>query len=123
MHERTLLGREGEALIAHHLEAQGFKIIEQNYNQRMGEIDLIAQAKDLLIFVEVKVRATEFGDLTAIVNYTKQKRMIAAAKHYMAKHRIDEDVVCRFDVALVQGIENPQITYIENAFCEDAWQR
>lgn len=121
MHERTLLGREGEALVAKYLEDQGLQILVRNYSQRSGEIDLIASGKQLLIFVEVKFRASAYGDLTAIVNHTKQKKMISAAKHYMAKHKIDDDTVCRFDVALVQGIENPQITYIPNAFTEGGW--
>jgi|SRR5579872_5981825 len=118
MHERTLLGRKGEALVADYLEERGLRVIERNYNQRFGEIDLIASRNELLIFVEVKVRASTYGDPTEIVNHTKQERMIAAAKHYLIKHTIDEDTVCRFDVAIVEGIENPRITYIENAFTQ-----
>jgi putative endonuclease len=59
---RARLGAQGEAIAAAHLEAQGLHITDRNYRSRYGEIDLVAEEGDTLVFVEVKARrATAYG--------------------------------------------------------------
>jgi len=111
-------GIQGEDLIATELEQQGMHIVKRNYRKQFGEIDLIAQCNDLLIFVEVKLRYSARIDLAELINSTKQQRIIMTAKAFCAQYDQLEKI-CRFDVALIDystGV--PDITYIPNAFTE-----
>jgi putative endonuclease len=110
-------GSQGEQLVARKLEAQGFTIVEQNYRQRYGEIDLIASKASLLVFVEVKARKSALFDPTTLVTPTKQEKIIAVAQAYLVARRLDEHA-CRFDIAVVTATQpNPHIVYIADAFC------
>jgi len=117
--ERRKCGNEGEKFVAQALEKQGFTIEQRNYQWRMGEIDLIARKKQLLVFVEVKTRTKKYADfdLSMVITPSKQHKIIATAQHYLALHDL-QDVGARFDVALIepdtQG--NPHLTYIPDAF-------
>ncbi len=119
MNIRQKIGDLGENLTAQHLEKQGFKIIDRNYRRRFGEIDLIATKKDVLVFVEVKMRRNPLFDPTEVITRSKQKKLIMTAKDYLARHD-HTDKGCRFDVAIVtqQGDSEPEISYIEDAFRE-----
>ena len=97
MDARTL-GAYGESLAAAYYRKQGFEIITANYRTRMGEVDLIVSNGKLLIFVEVKARSR--GALApgrCAVTKSKQRRVIAAAKAYLASHP-EWDCAMRFDV-------------------------
>lgn len=111
-----ILGDAGEDLVAQQLQQKGFTILARNYAKRYGEIDIIAQKKDVLAFVEVKFRTKRFADPTEVITPSKQRKIIKVAKHYLCAHTI-EDKVCRFDVALIEK-ETHSIAYIENAFTE-----
>lgn len=111
-----LLGLQGETKITDYLKKDGFIILKRNYRVREGEIDIIARKKELLVFVEVKTRTTQTYALSEVITRSKQKKIIFTAKHFLATHHF-VDVVCRFDVALVEG-PNLQIEYIPNAFSE-----
>lgn len=110
-------GNAGEQAVAAHLEKQGFTILECNYTQSFGEIDLIARKDDVLSFVEVKTRRNPLFDMAELISYPKQKRIIQTALTYCAVNRID-NMVYRFDVAMVIQTGNNQydISIIENAF-------
>lgn len=110
-------GDKGELLVARYLEQGGFTIVARNYVHPRGEVDLIAERGQLVIFVEVKARTHSFFDLTEVINQSKQRRIIAAAKSYIIEHTI-YDKVCRFDVALIENLESGMISYIPNAFME-----
>lgn len=114
-------GIAGEMVVINHLIANGFIIRAHNYMQRCGEIDIIAQKGDLLSFIEVKMRTNPLFDMSSLIPYSKQKKIITTAKLYCAQQNII-DLVCRFDVALVRkDHENKDaITIIENAFTESA---
>ena len=116
MDARTL-GAYGESLAAAYYRKQGFEIITANYRTRMGEVDLIVSNGKLLIFVEVKARSR--GALApgrCAVTKSKQRRVIAAAKAYLASHP-KWDCAMRFDVYEVTqcGMDYEEIC-IENAF-------
>lgn len=91
-------GRRGEALAANALEAKGYTIVERNWRCPAGEIDVIAQQGDTLVFVEVKTRQGDrFGAPEEAVDDVKQERLLAAALAYLAESDAG-DVAWRIDV-------------------------
>lgn len=118
-----LIGRWGEAQAADYLRKKGYKITASGYRTRFGEIDLIAEDRKNLVFVEVKTRKNnKFAEARDYVGYTKQGRLIETAKMYLAQYETKKQP--RFDVIEVyapDGAEtvSPRINHIENAFTED----
>lgn len=109
-------GEPAENLAAAFLERAGLKIIERNYRCRFGEIDLVAASGAIVVFVEVRARASEaFGGAAASITAAKRRRLLATARHYLARHRAD--CACRFDVVLVRGGEH-RIEWVSDAFGE-----
>lgn len=109
-------GEAAEALAADFLRAQGLTITERNYRCRFGEIDLVAHDGATLVFIEVRQRRTEnFGGARESITAAKRKRLITAARHYLARRR--RAPPCRFDAVFIRG-EPPQIEWIRNAFGE-----
>ena len=74
MDKRAKLGKKGEDIVAKKLKSEGFSILHRNYRKRFGEIDIIAVKKDLLIFVEVKMRKNPLFDLSYLIVPSKQKK-------------------------------------------------
>ncbi|MCK5632360.1 YraN family protein [bacterium] len=114
MDSRKKFGNEGEAITAAHLEKKGFTILHRNYQKLYGEIDLIAQKKDLLVFVEVKRRKHAYFDMNQLITVSKQKKIIMVANEYITRYAHDQKI-CRFDVALIEG---ETFTYLPNAFTQ-----
>ena len=109
-------GAAAEDLAAVYLEGQGLRIIERNYRCRFGEIDLVARSGAVLVFVEVRARKSEaFGGAAGSITAAKRRRLVAAARHYLAVHRRDR--ACRFDVILVRGASQ-RIEWLTDAFGE-----
>lgn len=111
------VGKIGEDLAANFLEKNGYSILERNYRFGHGELDIIAEKNNMLIFIEVKTKKHgDFGDPIYWVTRGKQQQMGRIARGYLYERNIaDRD--CRFDVVLVtweQGLWN--IRHIENAF-------
>lgn len=118
---KRIFGDQAEAFVAQELCKQGFTICKQNYQKLYGEIDIIAQKDDLLIFVEVKVRQHEYGSMHDLVTNSKQKKIGLVAREYISRNRI-VDKICRFDIALVQmNGDQPLLTYIPHAFMIDEY--
>ena len=114
---RKDLGRYGEQLVINYLQDRGFVILAKNYQQRFGEIDIIAQKSELVVFVEVKLRNNIYFNNSEIINRAKKNKIIKTAKYFVATRSI-VDKVLRFDVAIVEKyFEEFSINYIENAFC------
>jgi len=108
------LGTEKEALAAEYLKQQGYFILERNYRNRFGEIDIIAVDGDYLCFVEIKYRSSrEFGYPGAAVDSRKQRKIAQVANYYLMKSNIGLYVDCRFDVVSICGDE---ISLVKNAF-------
>jgi putative endonuclease len=107
----------GEEAAAELLRSGGYRIVARNHRCRLGEIDLVAEKGDVLVFVEVRTRATAaFGGPEETVNVRKQRRVIAAARDYLAQRR-GPARAARFDViAVVDGPLGPTLTHFENAF-------
>jgi putative endonuclease len=102
-------GDAGEALALAHLQREGLTLVQRNYRvaagprARGGEIDLILRERDgTLVFVEVRTRAPgSCGGAAASVTSTKRKRLVLAARHYLA--RLGSPPACRFDVVAIDG--------------------
>lgn len=105
--------------MAQYLQKNGYTIITQNYRKRFGEIDIIAKKNDTLAFVEVKWRNNPLIDSAELIGPSKQKKIISIAKEFLSKHTHLE-VICRFDVALIEQRTNKSINlqYIPNAFTD-----
>ncbi len=109
-------GEAAESLAASFLCEQGLVISERNYRCRFGEIDLIAREGVTLVFVEVRQRRSDsFGGAAESITAAKRSRLVAAARHYLARRRSVPP--CRFDAVLIRG-EPPRIEWIRNAFGE-----
>ena len=99
MNDKTkTLGRQGEDAAAEFLRSSGLRILARNFRTRYGEIDIIAEEGDTLVFVEVKARTSDkFGRGGASVGAAKQKKIINTAALYLQQKNIT-DKSCRFDV-------------------------
>lgn len=107
-------GTDYEREAACFLEKQGYRILEQNYWCRGGEIDLIAEKDGYLVFVEVKYRKAEtYGSPFDAVDVKKQRRILYAARRYLAWKGYPEDTPCRFDVV---GIDGAHMEVLADAF-------
>jgi putative endonuclease len=115
--ERQRMGKSGEDLAVAELERRGYAILARRYRTDRGEIDIVAQDGDTLVFVEVKARATaEFGTAAEAVTRRKQLQVIAMARAYCMFERV-EDVPCRFDVVAVDGVgDGAVVTVFPGAF-------
>ena len=99
---RQGLGRTGERLAAHTLEHQGYRILEHNFRCLHGEIDLVAEDGQDLVFVEVKTRrGTAFGRPEEAVTPRKQRKILEIATYYLGLHSC-ADRTWRIDVVAVQ---------------------
>jgi putative endonuclease len=116
---RRLFGQEGESAAEQYLKNKGYRIVTRNLRSSVGELDLIAEDGQVLVFVEVKARRTDaFGGAIHAVHQRKQDKLIRLAAQYLARHHL-KNRLCRFDVVLLQGGANTgtaQIEHIENAF-------
>ena len=111
------LGALGEEAAADLLRSGGYRIVARNHRCPRGEVDLIAERGELLVFVEVRTRATAaFGRPEETVSAAKQRRVVAAARDYLARRRGPQRGV-RFDVvAVIDGARGPTLQHFENAF-------
>jgi putative endonuclease len=111
------LGRKGEDLAASHLSDKGWDILERNYRTRLGEIDLICQDRNTVVFVEVKTRMSAgFARPVESVTHKKQAKLRRLIEEYLVSHRLESSDV-RFDVlGVTLGSERPEFEHIVGAF-------
>jgi putative endonuclease len=113
----TTRGREAENLAARYLQKQGLRVVDRNFRIRGGEIDLICRDGRVLVFVEVRLRQrADFGGAGASITATKRRRLILAARFYLARHG---DCECRFDCVLLADLDENKLTWIRHAFSAD----
>lgn len=107
-------GKEYEDRAAQYLEANGVTILERNYRNRKGEIDLIGRDDTYLIFIEVKYRKdNQKGEPAEAVNFTKQRNICRVADYYRMTHGIGEFEAIRYDVVSCCG---EKVYWYQNAF-------
>jgi putative endonuclease len=104
-------GQEAEKRAACFLESQGVQIIDRNYRVKMGEIDIVAIERDILIFVEVRWRKNNlFGGAIESIDKRKLKRLQLAAACYIHDHPCL--LPCRFDVLCQDGNRNTEWLWV-----------
>ncbi len=109
------IGDAAEEAAARHLTAAGCHILARNARYRDGEVDLIARERDVLVFVEVRMRGSlRFGGAAISVDSFKRKRIARAAQHWLFANYGERWPACRFDVVTVDG--NGTIEWIRDAF-------
>ena len=119
--EKEKPGLWGEIYAARFMRENGYEIITANYRCRLGEIDLIAEDRDFLVFVEVKLRkSADFAEAREFVDRKKQERLKQTALLYLAQHESAAKQP-RFDVIEIyapQGTatKRPAIYHLEDAF-------
>ena len=106
-----------EAIAVEHLKKHGYRILEQNYRTKLGEIDIIAKDKGAIVFIEVKARKSyRFGNAKWAVTPKKQRKISMVALYYLKATKL-RDVKARFDVVAIHPIQGDQsIEIIKNAF-------
>lgn len=116
---RAQTGAAGERLAARQYRRAGYRVLASNFRTRQGEIDLIVQRGETLVFVEVKTRAQDaIASPAEFVTAQKQRRLILAAQGYLRAHPDWAECQMRFDVVevTVPRTGKPLIHCIENAF-------
>jgi putative endonuclease len=97
MTDHIKTGSKGEKLATEFLENNGYKILEKNWRSGRYEIDIIAEEKNILVFIEVKTRTTDYyGYPEESVNKTKQDHILQAAEDYVILNNINREI--RFDI-------------------------
>lgn len=120
MTKEKLLGAFGEAAAAEFLRKKRYRILGMNYRCTQGELDVIAQERDTVVFVEVKLRHEGgFAPAAEYVTPKKQQKLRLAAEAWLAENEL-EDVPCRFDVIEIylarDGGKVKAISQMEDAF-------
>jgi putative endonuclease len=97
---RKELGARGEQLAAEHLQQNGFRIVARNWRCRSGELDLIAENEEVLLFVEVRSRTNTgtFGTAQESIDVRKMRQVRETAQVYLHMKQREEGVPVRFDV-------------------------
>lgn len=119
MDKRIQLGRLGEQAALSYLVTQGYRILEQNWRCRAGELDLIAEIGTTLVFIEVRTRSSySFGTPFESVDYRKQQKVRKLAQIYLNYGSTLADQDLRFDVISVQldASGRPAIDHLSGAF-------
>jgi putative endonuclease len=113
-------GCQAEQQASHYLRQQGLCQLAGNYRCRCGEIDLIMEHGEVVVFVEVRYRRnTRHGSGAESITRHKQRKLIRAAQHYLQRHPDQAQRPCRFDVISLCGESNSPV-WIQDAFQADA---
>lgn len=115
---RKQLGNDSEDFALQYLLERGYRLMQRNFQCKSGEIDLIMQKEDILVFVEVRSRSNEqYGMPAETVNRKKQDKIRKTANYYLYRNRFLEKYYCRFDViSIVWKDGTAQIEWIPDAF-------
>jgi putative endonuclease len=120
MNNKTL-GKIGEDIAVKFLRRNGYGILHRNWRCVLGEIDIVAQEKDFLVFVEIKTRSSvDFGPGYLSVNSRKQQKLIKLGQVYLKRYGIG-DKPCRIDVVSIDMDNNTKginVELIKDAFWE-----
>ena len=116
MSQSQTLGKTGEERVAEFLQKEGYKIRHMNWVSGKKELDIVAENKDYIVFVEVKTRTEGFlEDLKDVVSKEKQRSIIYAADAYIHRYDISKD--SRFDIiTVIAKRQTFEIEHIEGAF-------
>ncbi|MEO5628180.1 MAG: YraN family protein [Thermomonas sp.] len=104
-----------------HLQAHGLQLLARNANSRGGELDLVMRDEGVVVFVEVRYRASAaFGGGAASVDAGKRRKLVHAARVFLARNASFADAPCRFDVVAASGDPSaPRLDWLRDAFRAD----
>lgn len=109
-------GRKAEQRAENYLQQQGMSTLQKNYYCPSGEIDLIMQENNEIVFIEVRSRkCNDFGTAAETVDRKKQRKIITTAKFFLHQNSWTTSMMCRFDIIEVQ-IDGEDIQWIKDAF-------
>lgn len=112
--QHLLDGSTAEKLALEYLLQQGLSLREKNFRCSHGEIDLVMQDGETLVFVEVRLRSSmHYGGAAMSINASKQNKLKRSAERYLQTHG---EKPCRFDVVLMQAIDVNKLEWLKNAF-------
>jgi len=116
---RQQSGQRAEQLAADFLRAAGCQILLCNFRRRLGELDIVARSRDVLVVAEVRTRAsTAYGGAAASVTHGKQRRIARAAAQLLQQRADLARLPVRFDVVVVTDPDGitPRVEWIQHAF-------
>jgi putative endonuclease len=109
-------GRIGEDKAADYLVSKGYRILERNFSSRYGEIDIICEDQDTLVFAEIKnLPSLGTGAVEYLIDRKKRKRIVDTSKLYLHSTGLDGKKNVRYDVVV---LDNGMIEHFEGAFYE-----
>jgi putative endonuclease len=127
--KKRYFGQLQEQIAAEYLTARGLELLFTNFQCRLGEIDLIMQDNNTLVFVEVRYRrSAKFGSAVESVDRRKQNRLLRCAQYFLISHNPGDRLPCRFDIiGLSPGLNpkndrpssaavEPHVEWLKNAF-------
>jgi putative endonuclease len=115
--DRRDAGSDAERRALAYLQSAGLKLIERNYRCRIGELDLVMLDGRTLVFVEVRFRSSDrYGGAAASITPRKQRRIINAARHFLATRAELRRYPARFDVVAVAALDERHLEWIKSAF-------
>ena len=115
MSEKLEKGKQGEEYAIHFLKQKGYILIDRNFTSRHSEIDLIVKKDDLLVFVEVRMKANgDYGNPESTLSKAKMNAIKRGAEEYLHKRPKPEKV--RFDMVSIQEYPVFEIVHFEDAF-------
>lgn len=119
--QRRARGDAVEAAALDFLRQAGLRLLARNAAARGGEVDLVLQDGDAVVFVEVRYRASDaYGGGAASVDAGKRRRLVLAAQAFLARNPDLADAPCRFDVIDASGAPTaPRIDWLRDAFRAD----
>lgn len=114
-------GKQVELKACEFLQTNGLHLLQQNYQCFFGEIDLIMQDQDDIVFVEVRSRfRIDYGNALESINQYKINKLIKTAKHFLQMKKWLDKKNSRFDIVVVHPIDGKiQLEWIKNAFTVD----
>ena len=118
--DKQLLGRYGEVVASRYLRFQGYDIISAHYHSRLGEIDIVAEDKKFICFVEVKTRSENMISAPAdAVDFGKRNKIISTSQVFLKDYETKKQI--RYDIIEVffENDEPVRINLIKNAFDSD----
>ena len=118
MIDSRAVGERWERVAESYLQARGLRTITRNFHCRLGEIDLIMEDGDCLVFAEIRYRrSTYYGSGAESVTKAKQSRIVRTAQRYLQSHRHRAMQPCRFDVlSMAYAGGKLDVTWIQDAF-------
>ena len=118
MEFNKIKGNIGEKIAANFLQENNIKIIETNFRNKIGEIDIIAKEGEIFLFIEVKTRGSaKFGMPREAINFSKIRKIKNTAISFLKYNHLIDKVSVRFDCIEILGdLNDYQINHLKNIF-------